>query len=148
MPIPIGIPIAAAAADTLGGLFENQSADRRAQQDRAMQWRQFLAQFQNQLGQQNDERAQFGTRIAGAQALNPLTDRAFSMIQARLGMGPATLGQTGARNRALQSTAANYQPGQNPSMNRYGNELGTLRDRFMREERPQDYGMRPPRPVR
>lgn len=132
-----GLAIAGMASDFLGGQQDDQADQQQRIQDmiarrQAMQehWNEMLMEMGQRASEQGDERAMNRGRVAGREALLPLMDRGFTGITQRFAQGPAVFGQVGAQNRAMQTSSANYRPGQNPSINAYGNDLEAIRQRF------------------
>lgn len=141
MPVPAALPYVAAGLDFLGGRQEDQADQMARIQDmierrKALQahWNSQLMDLGQRNSEQGDERLRSAVPIAGAQAMAPLLDRGFSAITSRFAQGPGVFGQVGQQNRSMQAANANYQPGQNPSINQYGADLESIKRRFM--ERP------------
>lgn len=112
MPLPLWLEAANTFLPAIAGGLEG------GQQDATARFQALLASLPN------------ATRTAGAQAGLPLMDRAFSGLQSRFGLGPATFGHAGDQNRKMQEASAAYRPGMNPSVTGLGNVYDQAMQRF------------------
>lgn len=133
-----GLAIASTALDVIGaGRDDAAEAQRRIEaliaQRQALQahWNDQLMALGQRASEQGDDRMKYAGHVANTQALLPLMDRGFSAITQRFAQGPAQFGQVGAQNAGMQASNSHYQPGRNPSINAYGNDLSAIRQRFM-----------------
>jgi hypothetical protein len=114
----------------MGGLGGGEDREQRARELEA-QRAMFLQSLNQRREEQGDERGRTAWGMSSEIANLPLRDRAFSHIQNRFALGPASFGGVGAQNDQLRDHAASWQPGRNPSINQLEADWRMLHNRFM-----------------